>query len=131
MNIVQATRANFAALQHRPDGRRIRLHVVLERACGEFIAWDFWVLAATPAQRKAQLTRAVNRVRAMYPFETRAIDATYPPVQFRVEVIADASGQWCGNGLKFDSREAAEAYARDLSGRWTAVREWRVQEVSP
>jgi hypothetical protein len=47
---------------------------------------------------------------------------------FKVEVIADNSGTWCGNGLSFTTREDAEAYARDLAARWTLVREWRVVE---
>jgi hypothetical protein len=45
---------------------------------------------------------------------------------YRVEVIADESGQWAGNSLHFGSVEAAEAWARDLWSRWTLVREWRV-----
>ena len=45
---------------------------------------------------------------------------------FKVEVIADNSGQWCGNGLRFDTRKQAEDYGSDLHMRWTAVREWRV-----
>jgi len=45
---------------------------------------------------------------------------------FVVEVIADDSGKWCGNGLEFASREAAEQYAADLFSRWSAVRETRV-----
>lgn len=49
-------------------------------------------------------------------------------MSFKVEVIADGSGQWCGNALRFETREQAERYARDLSSRWTAVREWRVVE---
>ncbi len=51
-------------------------------------------------------------------------------LMFKVEVIADNSGQWVGNSLTFDSREAAEAYGVDLFSRWTAVREWRVVEVA-
>jgi hypothetical protein len=47
---------------------------------------------------------------------------------YKAEVIADGSGTWCGNALRFATREAAEDYARDLSDRWTAVREWRVIE---
>lgn len=43
-----------------------------------------------------------------------------------VEVVADSSGEFCGNGLKFDTVELAEAYAKDLFSRWTAVRKWRV-----
>ena len=44
------------------------------------------------------------------------------------EVIADSSGQWAGNGLRFANRAEAEAYALDLSLRWTAVRETRATE---
>lgn len=47
---------------------------------------------------------------------------------FRVEVIADSSGEFCGNMLQFPTREAARAYAIDLWGRWTAVRSWRIVE---
>ena len=43
-----------------------------------------------------------------------------------VEVQADSSGTWRGNGLRFPSREEATAYAEDLAYRWTAVRDWRV-----
>lgn len=50
--------------------------------------------------------------------------------KYRAEVIADSSGQWCGNGLTFATREEAETYAINLSWRWTAVREWRVVEVA-
>jgi hypothetical protein len=48
---------------------------------------------------------------------------------FKVEVIADASGQWTGNALRFESKLAAEVYAKDLFSRWTAVKEWRVVET--
>jgi hypothetical protein len=50
------------------------------------------------------------------------------PRSFAAEVIADNSGTWCGNGLRFVTRDQAEAYARDLFSRWTLVREWRVVE---
>ncbi len=49
--------------------------------------------------------------------------------EFKVEVIADNSGRWCGNQLVFATREEGEAYARDLANRWTLVREWRVVET--
>jgi hypothetical protein len=45
---------------------------------------------------------------------------------WKVEVIADSSGQWCGNQLHFASKEEAEKYALDLAWRWTVVRQWRV-----
>ena len=44
------------------------------------------------------------------------------------EVIADDSGKFCGNALRFATKEEAEAYAKDLMFRWTLVREWRVVE---
>ena len=47
---------------------------------------------------------------------------------FKVQVIADNSGKWAGNGLAYETRELAEDAARDLADRWSLVREWRVIE---
>ncbi len=49
---------------------------------------------------------------------------------FKVEVVADSSGKWVGNSLRFDTVEAAEAYARDLAWRWTSVRNWQVVDAA-
>lgn len=49
-------------------------------------------------------------------------------MSFKAEVIADSSGQWCGNGLRFATRELAELYVFDLACRWTSVRDMRVVE---
>ena len=49
---------------------------------------------------------------------------------YAAEVIADGSGEWVGNALRFATREAALEYAKDLHSRWTAVREFRVVESS-
>jgi hypothetical protein len=49
-------------------------------------------------------------------------------MSFKPEVIVDASGQWCGNALRFATREEAEANVRDLMMRWFAVRETRIVE---
>jgi hypothetical protein len=49
--------------------------------------------------------------------------------RFAVEVIADTSEQWTGNGIRFGTQEEAEAYAKDLWSRWTAVRSWRIVET--
>ena len=49
-------------------------------------------------------------------------------VSWAAEVIADSSGQFCGNLLRFATKEAAEVYAKDLFSRWTSVKEWRVVE---
>jgi hypothetical protein len=47
---------------------------------------------------------------------------------YRVEVIADDSGEWLDNGMTFPTHEKAEEYAKGLYSRWTLVREWRVVE---
>jgi len=52
-------------------------------------------------------------------------------MKYKVEVIADSSGKWAGNGLTFDTKAEAEEYAKDLMFRWILVREWRVVEVPP
>ena len=49
-------------------------------------------------------------------------------MSFKPEVIADASGKWSGNALRFATREEAEANVRDLMMRWFAVRETRIVE---
>ena len=45
---------------------------------------------------------------------------------FRVEVIADNSGVWAGNGIRYDVVTDAVDAARDLHSRWMLVRQWRV-----
>jgi len=49
-------------------------------------------------------------------------------MSWKPEVVADNSGKWIGNGLTFHTRVEADAYVRDLTVRWTSVREYRVVE---
>jgi hypothetical protein len=49
-------------------------------------------------------------------------------MSYKTEVIADGSGKWAGNGLRFASEDEAQCYVFDLSSRWTAVRDTRVVE---
>jgi hypothetical protein len=49
-------------------------------------------------------------------------------MSFKPEVIADTSGKWCDNALRFVTRAEAEANAGDLMMRWFAVRETRIVE---
>lgn len=49
-------------------------------------------------------------------------------MSYKVEVQADSSGEWTGNGLRFATEREANAYGHDLAYRWTAVREFRVVE---
>lgn len=49
--------------------------------------------------------------------------------QYRAEVNV-GERVWHTNALRFDTREEAEAYARDLAGRWMLVISWRVVDDS-
>jgi len=49
----------------------------------------------------------------------------------KVEVIADDSGKFCSNGLRFDNVQKALDYGADLSSRWMLVREFRVAVAEP
>ena len=44
------------------------------------------------------------------------------------EVIADSSGKWTGNQLRFAAKAEAEGNVYNLMMRWTLVRETRVVE---
>lgn len=120
-NVVKATRARYAALQHKPGPDR----VAIDYEVSGHTAGTVWVKAATEPRRKSELTKLNNRLRSMFP-EAAMIHCAYRTERFKVEVLADSSGVWAGNALTFGTRPEAEAYARDLFSRWTAVREWRV-----
>jgi hypothetical protein len=47
-------------------------------------------------------------------------------MSYAPQVIADSTGQWTGNGLRFATEQEAQSYVRDLEFRWTAVRDTRV-----
>jgi hypothetical protein len=47
-------------------------------------------------------------------------------VSYAVEVIADLSGTWAGNGLRFATEQEAAEYASNLASRWMMVTDTRV-----
>jgi hypothetical protein len=47
---------------------------------------------------------------------------------WKAEVIADNTGKWVGNALRFATEAEADAYVANLMARWMAVRETRVVE---
>lgn len=49
-------------------------------------------------------------------------------MSWKAEVIADNSGKFVSNALRFATKAEAEVYAADLAYRWTLVRDWRVVE---
>lgn len=50
------------------------------------------------------------------------------PVSYKPEVVADSTGKFYGNGLRFATYEEAFASARDLAGRWLLVTDYRAVE---
>jgi hypothetical protein len=130
-SIIKATRAHYAALQHKPSPDRVALgYEVTGHTAG-----TVWVKAPTKPLQRAAVTRLLHRLRSMYPevhverisCGFRESEKLAPLVQlFAVQVQADSSGTWAGNGLTFDTYADAEAYARDLMSRWTLVTAWRV-----
>lgn len=49
-------------------------------------------------------------------------------MSWKPEVIADDSGQWTGNALRFATKEEAEANVANLKARWMLVTDTRVVE---
>ena len=49
-------------------------------------------------------------------------------MSWKPEVIADNSGKWVGNALRFATKAEAEANVHNLACRWTSVRETRAVE---
>ncbi len=48
---------------------------------------------------------------------------------YKVEVLADSSGVWAGNQLRYATKKEAEAEAIALALRWTSVSDWRVVDT--
>ena len=51
--------------------------------------------------------------------------ATKTPRSWRPEVIADETGKWAANALRFATEAEAKLSAGDLAMRWMLVRKWR------
>jgi hypothetical protein len=49
-------------------------------------------------------------------------------MSWKPEVIADSSGEWCGNALRFATEAEALDNAKDLMNRWFLVRKIRATE---
>lgn len=49
-------------------------------------------------------------------------------MSWKPEVIADNSGKWFGNSLRFATEAEAKANVENLMMHWTSVRETRVVE---
>lgn len=49
-------------------------------------------------------------------------------MSWKPEVIADSSGKWVSNALRFATEKEAYGNVCDLAGRWMLVHEWRAVE---
>jgi hypothetical protein len=49
-------------------------------------------------------------------------------MSWKADVVADSSGEWVSNALRFGTKQEAIAYANNLAMRWTLVRDLRVTE---
>jgi hypothetical protein len=82
---------------------------------------------------RLDLAQSQQRVYTRYGFQAEIVPVEIftpkaKPISWAAEVIADSSGKWCGNALRFASKTEAETYAADLAGRWTSVRQYHVIE---
>jgi hypothetical protein len=57
------------------------------------------------------------------PYQRKGIGMSW-----KVEVVADSTGKWCGNSLVFPTEEEALGYGNDLKSRWMSVRKYRAVE---
>ena len=46
-------------------------------------------------------------------------------ISWKPEVVADSSGKWCDNALRFKTEDEAYQSASALAGRWSLVTNWR------
>jgi hypothetical protein len=52
-------------------------------------------------------------------------DVLRPATSWKAEVLADSSGHYASNALRFATQAEAGSYAIDLFHRWSAVKSWR------
>ena len=57
-------------------------------------------------------------------------DVREKTMSWKAEVIADSSGKWVGDTVRFATQREAWSYLQDLTYRWAAVRYERVVESS-
>lgn len=57
-------------------------------------------------------------------------DTALPATSWKAEVLADSSGHYASNALRFATQAEAGSYAIDLFHRWSAVKSWRTVPTS-
>jgi hypothetical protein len=122
-------------LVNRGDGRWL---IPVEPVAGRDTFLCPRCAARQDAQRRLLASREAVQAQAPQPAPSVAQEAAQAPVEavrslpppgyasWAPEVIADGSGVWCGNALRFETFEEAHANVQDLSWRWMLVRDTRV-----
>ena len=93
----------------------------------------------SPAQGFARMVAGVatlclpGLLAVYHPSYRPLVSTTNPYVRemtmsWKAEVIADSSGKWVGDTVRFATHQEAWSYLQDLTYRWTAVRYERVVE---
>jgi hypothetical protein len=106
-SIIEATRAHYAALQHKPSPDR----VALDYEVPGHTAGTIWVKAPTHTLRQSNLTRLRVRLTAMFP-EAHTISVGFrdslngvgPPTvhNWKPEVLNAPKGLWKSNYGRFN-----------------------------
>ncbi len=85
--------------------------------------WSVYALRETGAVEVAQSIPTRAKARQLARELTDRETAPSALASYRPMMLV---GEWCGNALRFATREEAEASARDLFSRWTLPTDWRV-----
>src|SRR5215472_1149589 len=110
-----ARSSGYRARRRDPDRPAARAVRALNLSCLSVLSRARWLL---------QLPGSCH-FRLWYPSQSREFPRArrfdMAATSYKVEVIADSSGQWCSNALRFATEEEAKVYGDDLFMRWTAV----------
>ncbi len=78
MNIIQATKAHYMALQKRPGPGMIPLKYSVEGFGGELLnSGTVFVKVRDNVRKRMEMTKLTNRLMAMYAFEWKQINVSF------------------------------------------------------
>jgi hypothetical protein len=109
--------------------QRVYTHAVVCHGHGKSDVVQAWCGRLDLAQGEARKYQRYGYTVDIVPAVRVDRAATAPAASWKVEVQADGTGTWASNGVRYTTKSTAEAAARDLAGRWTSVRAWRVVEA--
>lgn len=87
-------------------------------------------IAGRPAKELIEAIKNWNAPKEVDDFQEKVTTMEADPkgsISWRVDASDDCGNSFASNGLRYPSKVAAEAAARDLQGRWMAMTDWRVR----